>query len=322
MRYSELKAKEQKEYTLFNHEDTLAEIVTSMFEYTTDIPAEFIELYLVTCGKCAVFELDGELVSTPCQFIGNIDSYGVGKDVVCTTLNGKQVTFSNWRTSDKVVVIFNNKYRTPDLNISRYANLFTETDKSLEHIIINSRFTRLIRANNEMERAQIEQAIQNNKTGEPMVVTSMSLLEDDSEQGRAIDLTSVDTVNKIQYINQLYDNLLARFYNLYGMATASNNKLAQQSKDEINNGSCASFILPIDRLTERKKGLEKVNQLFGVNWSVEFSEVWLLEYTRLTAKAEKEQAEIEQIESEIENGVSEETAEINDESEVSENDLS
>lgn len=320
MLYSELRAKEQKNYTNRSYDDILFEIVTSMFDWDTDLPSEFVELFLNFGGKCAVFKLDGVLTATRCDFVGNIDSYGIGRDLICTTLNGKQVTFKNWRNSSEVVVIYNNKYRTPDLNIGRFSYLFTECDKSLENNVINSRFTRLIRAKDETERVQIQQAIETNKNGEPVVVTSLDILDDTPEGARTIDLTDVTGINKVQYINQLHTDLLARFYNLYGMATASGNKLAQQSKDEINNGSVASFIIPLDRLNERKKGIEKINELFGVNWSVKFSEAWLLEYTRLTASAEKEQAEIEQIEASIDD-VSRETLEINSGEEVSENDL-
>ena len=74
---------------------------------------------------------------------------------------------------------------------------------------------------------------------------------------------------------------------IYGMMTAGTDKIAQQSVTEINNGSSFSFIVPLDRLEERKKGIEKVNELFNTNISVDFGEAMKREYEKHMSQGEE-----------------------------------
>lgn len=293
MRYCDLKYKEQKAVNEYVNEDILSENVTTMFDYVTSLyDSNVIELLLLVFGMCAVWMYDGELIVTQCNPIGDIDVYGVGKDLFCVTANGHSTRFEDWKNNPNVVVIYNNKYHTPDLNITRFASLLTEIEKSIENNVINTRYTRLLRARNDIEKKQLEMAIENNKNGAPTVVVASNILEENmTTDGIALDLTNVNAVDKIQYLSQLYADTFARFLSFYGIATYSTNKLAQQSKDEINNGSAGSFVIPLDRLRERKRGVDAVNSKFGVAWSVDFSEIWRLEYERLSARAEKEMLE-------------------------------
>ena len=71
------------------------------------------------------------------------------------------------------------------------------------------------------------------------------------------------------------------------MASQGADKVAQQNEAEIKNGAFSSWVEVLSRLSERKKGFEKVKEVFGVEIDYELSEVWQKEYDRLFAEVEK-----------------------------------
>ena len=93
-----------------------------------------------------------------------------------------------------------------------------------------------------------------------------------------LNVTDVTLADKIQYLSQAWDNILSRFYSFNGMNTQSGSKLAQQSVDEINNGSSAAMIVPDDRLAkaigDKFTGITKANAIWGWNATAELSECW------------------------------------------------
>ena len=77
------------------------------------------------------------------------------------------------------------------------------------------------------------------------------------------------------------------FINLYGMASQGADKVAQQNEAEIKNGAFSSWGEVLSRLSERKKGFEKIKEVFGVEIDYDLSEVWKKEYERLFAEVEE-----------------------------------
>ena len=295
-RFSQLKEKVKQEIREMTYNDLILEILSSMFNYMgIEIEEEFIEGYLLTLGMCAFWKLDGKLIVTPCNFIGSIDEYGRGKDLFCVTENGKSETFTNWINNPNVVVMFNNKHHTPDANIQRFASILADTDKSIVNNILNSRYSPIVRAHTEEEKMAYEKAIDNNKDGKPMVVMSANLFTEDDKEEKVVNITDVRNSDKIQYLTKLHDDITRWFYSLYGMSTNGAGKLAQQTTEEINNGNCASFILPYDMLRERKRGISEINRKFGLKANVDFSETWRMSLG-------KTKSEIDRMRGEINNG--------------------
>ena len=61
---------------------------------------------------------------------------------------------------------------------------------------------------------------------------------------------------------------------MYGMSYSQSMKQAQQSIEEIHSDNKVSWIIPNDRLNERRKFIKKYNKVFGHNASVDFSDAW------------------------------------------------
>ena len=273
------------------YNDIFLSMLMSMFDYK-NLPFKkmLIEGLLLTTGKVGIYKEDDKLYCGWCMFSGDINEYGFGSDVTVMTLSNKQKFFPKWEESKDVVIIFNDNIGAPDLNIDRISKYLSDVDKSIENAIINTRSNKIYRAKDEKEKKAIESAIESNKDGKPSAIVSSNILNDmlsaESKDQIVVDLTDPTQVDKIQYLCNLHTTILRRMQTIYGMMTAGTDKIAQQSVSEINNGSSFSFIIPIDRLEERKKGIEKVNELFNTNISVDFGETMKREYEKHMSQRE------------------------------------
>ena len=81
-------------------------------------------------------------------------------------------------------------------------------------------------------------------------------------------------MDSVQYLSKLHDDILRRKATMYGHALNTTGKLAQQSKDEINDYDSISMIIPEDMLECRRNGVEMINKVFGCNITVDYSLPW------------------------------------------------
>lgn len=283
--FRDLKDKTKVILTDCAYNDLFLSMLMSMFEYK-NLPFKkmLIEGLLLTTGKVGIYKEDDKLYCGWCMFSGDINEYGFGSDVTIMTLSNKQKFFPKWEESKDVVIIFNDNIGMPDLNIDRISKYLSDVDKSIENAILNTRSNKIYRAKDEKEKKAIESAIESNKDGRPSAIISSNILNDmlssEAKEQIVVDLTDPTQVDKIQYLCNLHTTILRRMQTIYGMMTAGTDKIAQQSVTEINNGSSFSFIIPLDRLEERKKGIEKVNELFNTNISVDFGKAMKREYEK------------------------------------------
>ena len=292
--YNNLKEKGKKVVDIFSFENRLSNFLVSMFDSKGDNPftqrnwdrCEF-ELLLLLTGKVAVWKLDGVLVFSTVDFIGDIDFMGIGKDANCTTLNGHNKVFKDWRTSEEVVIIFNNENHTPDMNVERFANLMTETWTSMRSAVQGTRYSKVFCVANQQEQQEVQTAIDNTRDGKPMIVRSNRILPTSEQTINSIKLTDFQESDKIQYLSTFMTYIERNFINLYGMASQGADKVAQQNDAEIKNGAFSSWVEVLSRLSERKTGFEKVKEVFGVDINYDLSEVWKKEYERLFAEVEE-----------------------------------
>ena len=307
--YNNLKEKGKKVVDIFSFENRLSNFLTSMFDSKGDNlfnqgkwdRCEF-ELLLLLTGKIAVWKLDGELVFSSVDFIGNIDFMGIGKDANCTTLNGHNKVFSDWRNSKNVVIIFNNENHTPDMNVERYASLMGETWTSMRSAVQGTRYSKVFCVANQQEQQEVQTAIDSVKDGKPMIVRSNRILPSSEQTINSIKLTDFQESDKIQYLSTFMTYIERNFINLYGMASQGADKVAQQNEAEIKNGAFSSWVEVISRLSERKKGFEKIKEVFGVEIDYDLSEVWKKEYERLFEEVEENNSEGNNIPEELQKG--------------------
>lgn len=262
--------------------------LSSMFEYKDmdeSINTDFIEFYncLTPQGCCGIFKNNnGTEILGYCTEGGAWDAYGIPTEFNINTLN--QNHKEGVIDGVNAAICWNNKTHTSDLaQLSRYAELFNLVDTSQKCLLKYARLFPVFEIDNEQVKQQLEQALKNADNGEPFTYVNKGLSRvgiDGETNLKVLQLGDISAVDKIQYLSTYYNDLLRRFFTMYGMTYAQSMKAAQQSIEEIHSDVNSSWIIPIDRLNQRKKFIETYNTVFNHNASVDFSPAWKKAYTQ------------------------------------------
>ena len=295
--YATLREASKKAVDMLSYNDIFLLSACEMFEYVkkgTDEPfdglrTEFIDLYLNTAGNCAVldsstFRMAGTanpekgLLVVTAERAGAPNANGLGRDLICTTGDGRTVTIKDFETEgyDKVVYFKNNKYAFPDFTIGESGNTVAEIEKSKRHNIINSRLTPIVETHDSKAAHALENALKENIAGTYAVVLSDNILAEG--ESKVLELTNVQNQDKIQYLNHAYDDEFRHWYNLHGLDITGASKQAQQTEAEVSSGENSRKIIPYAMLAERKKSIDHMNAVFGTDCEVRFSLPWRLEF--------------------------------------------
>lgn len=295
--YATMKEARKKALDVLSYNDVLLSTAATMFEYVekgTDKPTDklrtqFIELYNLTLGNGAIidakeFKMTGTnqpesgLLVVKAERAGTPNANGLGRDLICSTFDGRVVTIRDFETEGKNRVVYfkNNAYAMPDFTIGESGEILAEISKSKRHNIINSRLTPVIVAKDAKAKTQIEKALEENKCGSYAVVLSDNITSEGDEF--VLNVTNVQDQDKIQYLNHAYDDEIRHWYNLHGLDITGASKQAQQTEAEVSSGENSRKILPFAMLAERERMIERVNELYGLNLEVRFSKPWRYEF--------------------------------------------
>lgn len=274
-----------RENQIFNN---LLLFLSSMFEYegfADSVNTDFIEFYncMTPRGTCGIFKNDRgtELVGW-CASGGAIDAYGVPTKYNINTLNNNHK--ENAIDGVNAAICYNNKTHTGDLaQLARYTELFNLVDTSQKCLMKYARLFPVFEVDNENVKQQLETALKNADEGEPFTYVSKGLSKigiDGQPNLKILQLGDVSAVDKIQYLSTYHNDLLRRFFTMYGMSYSQSMKAAQQSIEEIHSDINVSWIIPDDRLKQRKKFVDTYNKVFKHNATVRYSDAWIKAYEK------------------------------------------
>lgn len=308
--YAAMREKSKKAIDTISYNDIFLDAASSMFEYVhagTDKPFEdirtnFIELYLIVEGSAAVVDSEqfrpmgirpekGVLVCHA-ERAGSPNANGLGRDLIVSTDDGRVVTIRDFETEgkDKVVYFKNNRHAFPDFTIGESGDIMAEIQKSKRHNIINSRLTPIVVVRDVKAKTAMERALQENNAGSYAVVLSDNIIEEGQEL--VLKVTDVKDQDKIQYLNHAYDDEMRHWYNLHGLDITGASKQAQQTEAEVSSGQNSRKISPYSMLAERKKAVERLNEVFGYDCEVRFSYPWRLEFGLEKTPVEEKKEEL------------------------------
>lgn len=278
--YNKMKPKTKKgiqEATYFN---MLLNMLISMFEWSglpESIPSRFLDMILSTTGQVAIGkDKKDDLVACFCALGGQIDSYGLGSDVIATTLNGTEIRGE--RNKD-VAWGINNKAQSPDLLLYWVSNMMAECDVSAQMNVLYSRLLSIPIVKDEKEKSALTDIFKDMLNGQFGTMLSKNVFSEiDDQQTYTIDLTDANKIDRVQYISRFFDDLLKRFAQFYGQPLQTQNKSAQTQVDELHGMDSFSFILPLNMLKSRQDLCDNINRIFGTDISVDFSKCWKAEY--------------------------------------------
>lgn len=284
--YGDLKSKMKKGYDFNTHWYNLYNALVSMFKYEglpETLRPEFIEMNLIHTGSCGVCEINGELYTGVGGYCGEVVNF-IPTEYQITNVG---IGHKQGKIGTDFAVGWNNAATVPDLVIDQYADILTEIDVSERCNVIYSRFLRIPKVHDNKQKKAIEDSITDIRNGKITAIVSDNLrdiLKGVEGESDFLDLTDVDKVDKLQYLNQYRDNVVKRFFMMYGQGMQSTAKLAQQTTDELHGYDKVSMILPEQRLYYRKKFVEDINSLFGTSISVDYSDAWKAAEQEITIK--------------------------------------
>ena len=262
--------------------------LSSMFEYKgmdENINTDFIEFYLALTPRacCGVYKNNkGREILGYATEGGILNEYGIPEVFNINTLNqnNKQGAVDGVNAA----ICWNNKTHTSDMiQLSRFTELFNLVDTAQKCLIRYARLFPVFEVENQQIKNQIDEALKNADNGEPFTYVNKGLSKigmDGEPNMKILQLGDVNAVEKMQYLSTYHNDLLRRFFTMYGMNYSQSMKQAQQSIEEIHSDINVSWIIPDDRLKQRRKFIETYNEVFGHNATVEYSDAWKKAYKK------------------------------------------
>ena len=277
--YDFMKPKMQKKFNETMHFDKLFNVLLSRFDWENipeNIPENFIEGFLLTNGTVGMTKVNGNIYAIPGSYCGDVKGYLPTEYVgVLPNVNAKQ-----GKIGTEWIVGINNYTRMPEFILYQYASILSEIDVSEKCNILFSRFLKIPKVGSEKERIAVIDSINQILNGNISAVVSDNILKNASAFMESIpgddflDLVDVKEVDKLQYLNQYRDNIIKRFFQMYGQKTQVTSKMAQMSTSEIHSNDSLSLILTLQSLHCREIFCDECNKAFGLSMSVKLSECW------------------------------------------------
>lgn len=241
--------------------DALFERVMKLFvwENTGDVLPKEIEARLVLKGHCGITKYKNELTAMFGSFYGvtKYQDEWTNYVVRCPIYSGNKTIGKN------VVVINNNSLRNATFNlIHHYATLLAHTEVTLTNILINARDSGGVPVvSTEKQKTSIAEYQSKIFNGQYGVVTDIGNL--------GIEYLGTDkrTQQDVMSIMDTREKLLKSFYSDIGVRSAfqkRNNTIVA----EVEADTSLLLLNLADMLKARQDGCDKVNKLYGTNWSV------------------------------------------------------
>ena len=243
-----------------------------MFHYTGlpgTIPERFLEMYLQINGHCAIFQHEGNLYCAKGGFGGEPDPYYVPTlYVVANPYLKLSKTFK--RDEDCIVLGNDMLYYGLFPLVSKYCSAMAENELSMNISVINARIMSLITATTDEEKAAAEKFIADIKDGNLSAIGQSPFFEGVKTQPYATGQQSNALTNLIEYEQYLKASL----FNELGLNANYNMKRESINSNESQLNDDMLTPLIDEMLKCRKEGIDKVNDMFGTDISVDFDSAW------------------------------------------------
>ena len=142
-----------------------------------------------------------------------------------------------------------------------------------------SRVNKIPCVTNSKDKEKVDTALKNMSNGvlTTVLVEQKDIVEQINgavESIKMMDLTDPETAHNLQYLSKYYDDVFSRYLTTIGLPINFSGKMAQMSTDEVSGYHALSCVLPSAMLNTRRAFWNEVNELFGHNITVDYSESW------------------------------------------------
>lgn len=244
---------------------------TQMFKYNglpDSIPKYILELYLQTNGNVCFYKHNEKLYVFTGSMGGELNEYYL--PTIYTIANPfLNITKNLIIDKDCVVVANDSCYQGMLPQFKKYATALVENELSMNIASINSRMISLISASDDRTLKSAESYIKHILDGDLSVISEDAFLDGIKVQPYA--KVTNDTISKLIEYNQY---LKASWFNDIGLNANYNMKREAINSNESQLNDDMLFPTVDDMLERRKEGIEKVNEMYGTNITVELNSSW------------------------------------------------
>lgn len=255
----------------------LYNIVIDMFNYYNlpdEVTKESIENNLIMLGYCSFIKRKNKIY-TPFSRIFDFDwTYQPTKMVYA---NPRLTDYHTYKIGYDCEVVYNTsmKYRVWNLKvdgglftfIGRYARQLADVEATANIYSVNCRTTGFPVADGEATANSIKAFFDKLSIGERAVISDDSIIN----KFRNVDIHNPNIKDGINDWLIARDKILEAFFRDIGIKM-NNPKKAQVNEEELTVNNQLLLVSVEDMLKARKEGIEKVNNMFNLNISVELNE--------------------------------------------------
>lgn len=264
----------------------------AMFKYENlpeTIPQVELEKILQLGGYVCIAKKDDKLWAVSGGLCGTEESpYYIPTKIIVS--NPALKWFDTLKDEEDCVIIRNTTTWMPLTNmIMRYCSHLADTDISIHVANVNSRLMTLMVGSTDNDAKSLDKMIDNIKMGKLGSTVGSSMME----AIKTLPYSTSQSNSVIKNLIELMQYMKASL--LQDIGVNANYNMKRESINESEAGLNDDALLPLcdDMLNERRKGIDKVNKLFGTDISVDFSSTWrdLHEQTKHTEEGEDNESE-------------------------------
>ena len=227
------------------------------------LPQKEIEERLYLLGHCGITQYDGKMTA----FFGSFFGPTVYQDEFTNYTVHSPIYSNTYKINDDIVVIENNSLKIPCIeHVNHYSYLLAHAEVTLIKALIEARDAGGVPiAENEKAKQSLLTYQKAMYQGKVSVVSDLA--------GIGVNYLGADRRTSVNIVDlwEVRKNLLKSFYADIGVR-ASFDKRSNAVIDEVTSDTSMLLYNISDMLEERKKGCDRVNKLFGTNWSVRLSD--------------------------------------------------
>lgn len=253
----------------------LLDIAISVFKWDglpEGVDERMLEYWLVLNGLCAFFydedlKYGRERRNAPegyavlqCMVGGEWDMYNYPTDRTAYATNGLNVRL----TEDNSVIVYNDYLRVPMyMTLSLYAKRLAEIDRTIDVNVVNQKNPKVIPVTEQQRLSMKNAMMQVNGNVYTMFVNK----DFDVDALKPIDMTAPYVANDLNVLkHQMWNEALTYL----GVENVNTEKKERLVSDEIMSNMGDVEAQRFTRLNARQQACEKINELFGLDVSVNF----------------------------------------------------
>lgn len=246
----------------FRQMKNLAENVFKFNNLPDYIDLSYLNRTLLNDGAIAFFkdEVLNEVIALPFSSYGSLDMYGRPINIEVNGDNG----YRRYLKKGEYVIMYDNTARySLKLDISQLAERIALCVRTQDVNMVHQRTPRIWKCDSNTEKSVKDTINEIDSNVETVVSTKDSAFAD--IQGVLSPAPYVT-----DKIDDHLDKLWAQFYALIGVANLSIQKKERMITDEMSASQGGTIVSRYSRFEPRQRAIEKINEMFGLNMSVEY----------------------------------------------------